>query len=437
MSEPVHSDVKAVSDRDSLLFWIAIAMSTALAIILRVLYLRFVGEPIPRICDASSYYQLGTNLAEGKGYVNWYKLKHGGQSLPTANFPPLYPALLALLHHLGLHTQEVQRYAVAMLGVVNVPILAFAGRRIAGPVAGGAAALIAAISPALIEIDGSFMSEGLYLTFVSLTIFVILYAEDHAGWHSWGVVGVLLGLASLARSEGIILLGLMAIPIAWERGRGQALMPRVVPVLAAGVGAILVVGPWTIRNAIQFEALIPVSQSYNSVLAGANCWSAYSMHSELGGWVVPCVRLVEPNGLGEVKTFDVYRTAGVEYALSHKEEWPRVIGARVLRTWGLFQPGVWFGLGSAEIRSIEFAKRTMWTGWLLIAVAPFGSRLVARQSFARIWLLLAPIATVTLTTAIAYGNTRFRAAAEPSLILLAAVAGTALWHFIRRVSAER
>jgi len=426
----VSTDTSARVESGSRCFWISIALLTVFAVALRVLYLNYFGERLPAMCDATAYRHMGRLLARGHGYVSWTALLFQGQSIPSASYPPLYPALLALIRLVGLESAEGQRLAVAALGAANVPILALVGRRLAGPIAGGVAAALTAMSPALIEIDGAFMTEGLYLTLVSLALLATLYAEARPSWRSWGIVGALLGFATLTRSEGVILLGLAILPIAWALGRGRRLGRRAMPLLAAGFGLTLVVAPWTIRNAVQIGAFIPVAQSHKGVLVGANCDLAYRSKTEIGGWIVPCVTAVGVKGMSEAESFERYRAVGMKYALDHPQDWPRVVAARVLRTWGLFRPGKWFGLGPNEIRSFDFAKRTMWTGWLLIVIAPIGLALVARKNLVHMWLLLAPILTVTLTTAIAYGNPRFRAAAEPSLILLAAIACAALWQAI-------
>jgi len=418
-------------------FWGYIVAVTAVAAALRILYLRGFGEPVPGIGDAMGYYHMGFGLAEGFGYVWWADLIFHDQSNPTAAYPPLYPALLALLRLVGLQTVEVQRYTIAVLGILNVPMIALAGRRLAGPITGGIAATLAAISPAMIAIDGSFMTEGLYLTLFSGALFVILRADIELDWRSWGLVGVLLGFASLTRSEGLILAGLIVVPALLVLARGQPWTRLAKSILAVSIGLAVVVGPWTIRNAIQLDAFIPISQSYKGVLAGANCKPAYDAPNELGDCLLSGVLAVNIKGLNEVETFAAFRAAGMKYALDHPEAWPRVIKARVFRTWGLFHPGKWFGNGPRELRSFDFARRTMWTGWMLIAIAPVGLAIVARRSVVQGWILFAPMLTVTLTSASAYGNPRFRAAAEPCLILLAAVICTSLWQILRQRIADR
>ena len=94
-----------------------------------------------------------------------------------------------------------------------------------------------------------------------------------------------------------------------------------------------------------------------------------------------------------------------------------VVGARVARTWGVYQPGRWYGQGVKEIRDPDFDRRTWWVGWLLLAMLPFGAWWFVRGSAIAAWIVLAPVVMVTATTVIGYGNPRFRAAAEPSLLV--------------------
>jgi hypothetical protein len=48
-----------------------------------------------------------------------------------------------------------------------------------------------------------------------------------------------------------------------------------------------------------------------------------------------------------------------------------------------------------------------------------------------LWPLLATVITVTMVAALTYGQQRFRIAAEPSILVLAAAALVALWDRFR------
>ena len=67
----------------------------------------------------------------------------------------------------------------------------------------------------------------------------------------------------------------------------------------------------------------------------------------------------------------------------------------------------------------------MWMFWLLAPLAIAGAWLLRRRR-QPLAILLVPLAMVTLTALLTYGSTRFRFAAEPSIVVLAAVAVDAL-----------
>jgi hypothetical protein len=118
----------------------------------------------------------------------------------------------------------------------------------------------------------------------------------------------------------------------------------------------------------------------------------------------------------------VYRKRALHYMRTHLRRMPAVVLARVGRTWSLFRP----------LDMVEFNKgegREPWvTRWGLAVyyptlIAAIGGAIVMWNRRARraLWVLLVPVIAVTLGVALTYGQTRFRAAAEPSLAILAAV----------------
>jgi hypothetical protein len=65
--------------------------------------------------------------------------------------------------------------------------------------------------------------------------------------------------------------------------------------------------------------------------------------------------------------------------------------------------------------------------FVLVPFAIAGAVLLRRRRVA-LWLLLAPALMVSVTALLTYGNQRFRAPAELTVVVLAAVAGDALWR---------
>lgn len=107
---------------------------------------------------------MGIDIARGDGFVSWTALRYRRELLFSAAFPPFYPTVLAVLHTLGSETIASQRTIVALLGVLDVPLIAYVGRAVGGWRVGAVAAAIAAFSPFLTEVDGSFMNESICIT---------------------------------------------------------------------------------------------------------------------------------------------------------------------------------------------------------------------------------------------------------------------------------
>jgi hypothetical protein len=211
---------------------------------------------------------------------------------------------------------------------------------------------------------------------------------------------------------------LLALPLAWRRPRHLA---------AVAVAAVVVLAPWTIRNAITFEKPFLISTNGEAIWAGANCQRTYYT-DQIGAWVLACYGPRPPGDESEQAI--VYRKRGLRYLRHHKSRLPVVLAARFGRLWDVYQPwrqGTFFsGLEGRRPGATHFGLVVY---WLLLPFAFAGAFLVRRGR----WVLLAPVLMVTLVALATYGTTRFRMAAEPSIVLLAAVALQALALRARRV----
>ena len=94
---------------------------------------------------------------------------------------------------------------------------------------------------------------------------------------------------------------------------------------------------------------------------------------------------------------------------------------RVLRTWGLYSPSAQVSYESLEGRPRAWQLRGTFMYWALAPLAVVGAFLLRRRR-RLLWPLLAIAVTVTLVAASTYGQQRFRIAAEPAILVLAAVA---------------
>jgi hypothetical protein len=191
--------------------------------------------------------------------------------------------------------------------------------------------------------------------------------------------------------------------------------------LLAGLAACaLVLAPWTIRNALTFDAPVAISTNASGVFVGANCARTY-YGGGIGAWDFRCYG--DPPPGDEAQQMTAYRARGLRYARDHAGRVPLVVAARLGRLADVYRPwtqGVFYN--GSEGRNPRATKAGLVFYWLLLPFGIAGALRLRRRGA----VLLVPVALVVLVGAAVYGSTRFRTAAEPSLVVLAAVALSAL-----------
>jgi 4-amino-4-deoxy-L-arabinose transferase-like glycosyltransferase len=342
--------------------------------------------------------------------------------VPTAQFPPVWPGLLALVHVGGVDSLYGYRIVGGFVGATTVLMTAFIGRRLVSARVGLLAAAIVAVSPWMIAADGSLMAESLFVAFVTAAVLVAVYAREKPSWGRFALLGLLLGLATLTRTDGLVVGAALVSVTAW-RVPGSVLRRFALGALAGGVLLVVLI-PWTVRNHDALNAFVPVSNNSGSLLGGANCESAYS--SDIGGWDYECIRSVEHSGRSELVRTDLERSHGVAYARHHLPQFALTVPVRVVRGWGLWSPA-----GLADKESGESRNRTVQlAGWpveMCILGLGVGGAFVAVRTRVRVAPLFAVIGAATVVLAISWGNQRFRVVAEPELAVLAAIAASSIW----------
>ncbi|MCU1430284.1 MAG: hypothetical protein JWL83_4284 [Actinomycetia bacterium] len=394
------------------------------ALAIRVAYNLVVDPAVAVLSDASAYHQLGRNLADGRGYIRPFDFQLFGVHRATAEYPPLFPALLAFLTLIGLGSVNNQQLVLTVVGTATVVLTGLIGRRVAGDTAGLVAAGIAAIHPMLFQADGILMTESLSTALVAGCVLLALRVRSRPGVGGFVALGALLGITTLCRAEGFLLAPLLIVPLAFVP-RGRPFAQRITLAAAGLVAVVGVLTPWTVYNETRFHTFIPVSNNLGTVLDGANCGPTYSGPA-LGSWrfirAGDCFAgfdIRDPH-FDEATAAAAARRQGIDYFRAHKRRAPAVAAARLARTWGVFRPSQQVNLGVLEGRNHRWETAGTWLTWLLLPLAVAGAVLLARRR-ATLWPLLAPIVTVSIVSIVTYGNPRFRASADPMLCVLAAV----------------
>lgn len=205
--------------------------------------------------DAETFYHYALAILAGQSY---------DAGVPF--HPPLFPLLLALLHGLlgNPAPNLLLRIALTAIYALQVPLLWLLLRRHLSPGAALAGALLAAWSFGLSLVSIAAVSEGLYLLLLLGALLLFTRLRDGAEASSIapaGGLGLLLGLLSLTRAEG---LGVALLLLLWglaTAGRGSAgsrpgSVRRARRAWGFAILALcLTLAPWTIRNAVTLSRI--------------------------------------------------------------------------------------------------------------------------------------------------------------------------------------
>jgi hypothetical protein len=413
-------------------FGLRLAALVAVGVVLRAIYLFVIARDVTGIGDWHFYHWQANDLANGLGFDEPFRLRFDGVQLPSAGHPPLYPLALSVVSLLGGTGELAHRALGLLLGGVTIALVGLLGRRVGGDRAGLLSGAICAAYPLMVAVDGALMSETLYGPLIAAALLLAYVVLDHARRRAALALGAVIGLAALTRSEALLLVPLLAWPVAFRAGPGRR--AQLVLAALAAAGCALVVAPWTIRNAEAFGRFVPISNNDSTVLAGANCPLTY--HGvDLGGWNIECI---SPRRLDdEAAQAVVWRREGLDYLRDHAARWPVVAVVRVLRVWDLWQPRRQVIFAEGRHRRVE--QLGIATYFLLLALAAAGiAALLARAPRRRrdpgLAILLAPAAMVTVSSVIGYGVPRLRHAFEIPLCVLA---GAGLLALLDRRAARR
>jgi hypothetical protein len=413
MSEDLDADIARRA------LWAAVALGA----VVRVAY--FLSKwSSPLLVNDSLYYAgQAHQLLRGVWFREVFFPEH-----PGAEHGPLTSILMAPVS-IGDDFYRWQRLVTVTTGIVLVWVIGRCATEVANRRAGVVAAFIAALYPNLWMNDGLVMSESVSMLCVGLALWAawrLAHAADgRAAWRAAALLGVVLGLGVLARSELAVFVPLVVVWVAVARRRVQFdWRPALLALVAAGV----LVSPWVVFNLTRFERPVMLTTNDGTTWLGANCDPMYG-GGDAGGWTIECI-VADPDYRADEEPSvrsARHRSMGLRYMADHVTEVPKVMVLRVARTLDLY------GLSDLVHQDVgeERPRWAAWAGivmfWLLAAAAAVGVRRLPRRAWS---LLVIPFVVVLTTTLLFYGGHRIRSTAEPSLVILSGVA--VAWWWSRR-----
>ena len=246
-----------------------------LALLARLIVL--AGFPDPAYPDSFYYVDVARQLAAGHGFsldFIWIFVDVGGRIpanpvLPiasNAHWMPLASIVQVPFIWLLGPTTFASALPFALIGAAVSPLTWAIGRdaKLRPEVALGAAVL-AAVPGLLLAYMAQPDNFALYQALVAASLWLAGCGMRGKPWR-FALAGMLAGLATLSRTDGMLVLGVLGLAFAWDRWRSwrsfgtQPPRPARIPV-AAAFGAValfaLAVGPWFVRQIAVFGTLSP------------------------------------------------------------------------------------------------------------------------------------------------------------------------------------
>lgn len=235
----------------------------------------------PSIWDEQEYDALAVSLVE-RGEL---ALEPGR---PTAQRPPLYPVMVALVYAVaGVRDYQAVRLVQVLLNVALVPVVFAIGRRLWDARTGLWAAALAAFYPSLWGHDYLILTEVLFTLLLCSGALLLVRFFDQEQWTALASGAAILGLATLTRSSLQVYPPLFALVVLtlWRRPAARRW---------AALGVFLAfyalpVAPWMARNSVLHGRPTPVDTTGPRLLEqstglslGTRGWSGSARASDRG-----------------------------------------------------------------------------------------------------------------------------------------------------------
>jgi 4-amino-4-deoxy-L-arabinose transferase-like glycosyltransferase len=407
-------------------FSIALGAVVAGALVVRIVYVLVELRHRPLGGDSLYYSLQGHDLAHGRWFIEPFRFHLDHVVEPSAFHPPLFSLYLGVVSRLGADSFLAHRLASCVVGAAAVAVIGLVARRLAGDRAGLVAAGLAALYPYLWINDAVALSESLLaLTIALMLLAAYAFWRDPSPWRAAGL-GAGITLVALTRAEGILLLPLLALPVA-VMVPGLDPRRRLARVGAMALAAVVLAGPWVGYNLARFKEPAYLSTGSGVTLVDTSCDDVYS-GPFIGWWSFSCIpdRISNDEAVNDRKN----REVALRYVRHHKSDLPKVVAARIGRMWGVFRP---FQTAELDARGLNADRVGLFASYALIPLAIWGLVIIRRREQS-ILPMLALAAMVTVTAVIFYGAIRFRVPADVAIVVCAAVALDAAWSKLRTSS---
>jgi 4-amino-4-deoxy-L-arabinose transferase-like glycosyltransferase len=413
------------------------------------------------VYDAQAYAKIAANFEQGEGFT-----AGAGATQPSSNYSPGLPLTVAGVYAVtgGAH-ERTARVVLALIGALAVLFAYLIGRRLSGVVAGLIGAGAVALYPALLEYQGMLMSEPLAATLLSGAVLAMFWARDARQKGSargscpggggpagevyvldpppprhprvrWLLPGILLGALALTRPEYLGVAFLLSLVIfgteardGWREGLIRA------GVLLAGL--IVVIAPWTIRNAVALDRFVPISTGGGQVLYAGTYLPSDGDPEKVGPEVVEHhPELFAPDAAQRLRLEQILaRLAAARYPGMETDEALSKMGREGLWDDVTEEPLEYLGFVATKVGRIwshgprQIMREPVWEvlHWALLVLGFLGLGVLAWQRRWEALVIGTIFLAITLLSALLVASPRRVLVMLPLLAALAGVGAVWLW----------
>ena len=311
------------------------------ALLIRVIYNVTVARGYVPQYDARSYESIALNLLKDSCYCIT-------DHVPTVGRAPAWPVIIAIIYHIASPQNLYARYFLCVLGAGTCVLLyLFAATLFNSHLIGILAGILAALYPGMYIYDGWLYSESLY-TFLLIASLYGLFQLQRTAKARWAILcGVLFGLLSLTRPNGIAIIGLALIWLLIIRKlyhwSWRTIAKSIVLIVMISTA---IIAPWTIRNYTLAHALVPIAVGDGTVLAGAYNNRVLPKSDVQGQWV-SALRTYPDIGRAygdcgdaacDTRRDAALKQRAVEWAVQHVKTLPYLLGLHFIKMWTPLTP---------------------------------------------------------------------------------------------------
>jgi len=403
-----------------------------LALAVRILYNLTVGRHYVAGYDSQAYEKIAFNIVSEHCFcLNHYS--------PTVGRAPLWPGIIAAFDILFGPSNLYVRLFLCLVGSGTCALVYLYARKVFNEQIALLAGILASVYPGLFIYDGWLYSESLY-TFLLLAFCYTLLLLQRTGKYRWAITsGIMLGLLSLTRPNGLLILGLVFLwGIIFVQKKNLSWKEVVSSIVIICLIALAIVTPWTIRNYQITHRFVPVATGDGFVLLGAyndmifdntpfhGLWIRPSLtHPEIAKHYLGCQRNCEAR-----QNSDYERYAG-QWVLSHMSDMPYLLSLHFLALWTPATP-------EADLPMNQFPSRyssQVVVGMIqsmsipVFILAAFGLIVTWRRKWRQLLFIYLVIGLTIGECLFFYGSSRFRAPIEPMLVIL--LSGGIWWVMLK------